>query len=292
MDSIGFIGFGVMGTPMAENLVRAGYRVLGYDVNPANPKSARGVEAISSPGEAAKAATRFITMLPDSPQVEEAMLGEAGLLSLLPPGSLVADMSTISPKTSRKISELAAKSGIGFLDAPVSGGRKGAEAAALSIMVGGGDGDFQAFLPIFQAMGKTIVHVGPSGSGQTVKLCNQAVVAINIQGICEAFSLARAEGLDLHTVRNALLGGSANSWMLENLAPRMLADDSSAGFRVQLQIKDLRLALETAFADGVPMPATSLAASMYLEVSAHGGAASGNQSMYQAYERLGNRKFS
>jgi 2-hydroxy-3-oxopropionate reductase len=292
MDSIGFIGFGVMGTPMAENLAQAGYRVFGYDVNPVNLKTAKGVNAVSSLGEAAKAAKRFITMLPDSPQVEEVMLGAAGLLGMLSPGSIVADMSTISPKTSKKISGLAAKSGIGFIDAPVSGGRKGAAAGTLSIMVGGKSEDFQAFLPIFQAMGKTIVHVGPSGSGQTVKLCNQAMVAINIQGVCEAFSLARAEGLDLHIVRNALLGGAANSWMLENLAPQMLAGDSSAGFRVQLQIKDLRLALETAFADNVPMPATSLAASMYLEVSAHDGAANGNQSMYQAYERLGNRKFS
>ncbi len=291
MPTVGFVGFGVMGVPMVENLLKAGFTVIGHDVKADNVKRVPGVEAAGSVAEVAKRCDRVVTMLPDSPQVMEVMLGEAGLIANLPRGAIVADMSTISPKVSRSLHAAAAKLGVGTLDAPVSGGRKGAAEGTLSIMAGGSQADFDAFLPIFQAMGKTILLTGPAGSGQTVKLCNQVMVAINIQAVCEAFSLAKAEGMDLAMVRKVLMGGAANSWMLENLAPQMLKGDASAGFRISLQLKDLRLALETAMQDNVPMPAASLATNMYLEAGAHGELDNGNQAMYRAYERLINRTF-
>lgn len=291
METIGFVGLGVMGKPMAENIHKAGYRVLGYDLLPENIAAVPGAEAASSLEEIAATARKIVVMLPDSPHVESVMTGKGGLLERLSAGAVVADMSTISPKVSQKIHALGREKGVGFLDAPVSGGRKGAIAGALSIMVGGDRADFDAFLPIFRTMGKTILLVGGSGAGQTMKLCNQSVVAVNIQAICEAFSLAMAEGLDLGLVRQVLQGGAAGSWMMENLAPQMIAGDASAGFRIHLQIKDLRLAMEAAFADGVPMPATALATNMYLEAMAHGEGDNGNQAMYRTYERLGNREF-
>lgn len=291
METIGFVGFGVMGKPMAANLVKAGFNVLGYDVVPDSVRAVPGVTPAASLRELAEKVDRVVTMLPDSPHVEAVVAGEGGLLQYLRPGSIIADMSTISPKVSQRLNRQAAEMSVGMLDAPVSGGVKGAIAGALSIMAGGTQADFDAFQRIFSCMGSTIVLVGPSGCGQTVKLCNQTIVAINIQAICEAFSLARAEGLDLETARSVLMGGAANSWMLENLAPQMIAGDPSAGFRISLQLKDLRLAQETAFQDGVAMPGLGLATAMYLEAAAHGEGGNGNQAMYRTFERLNNREF-
>lgn len=291
MEKVGFVGFGVMGKPMAANLVKAGYEVVGYDIAPENVAAVAGVKPAASLAELATGVNRVVTMLPDSPQVEEVVAGGRGILPHLAPGSIVADMSTISPKVAQRLNRLAAERDVMLLDAPVSGGMKGAAAGTLSIMVGGAPAAFESFRPVFSAMGRTIVLVGPAGSGQTIKLCNQTIVAINIQAICEAFSLARAEGLDLELARRVLMGGAANSWMLENLAPQMLAGDSSAGFRIALQLKDLRLAVETAFQDGVSMPALGLASSMYLEAAAHGESGNGNQALYRTFERLNNREF-
>lgn len=290
MKAVGFVGFGVMGKPMAANLLKAGYDVVGYDLDAANARAVPGVRVAASLAEVA-AANRVVLMLPDSPHVEAVMTGEGGLLEHLAEGSIVADMSTISPTTARRLAEAAAKKSVGMLDAPVSGGMKGAMAGTLSIMAGGERKHFDDFRAIFEAMGGTIVLVGPSGCGQTVKLCNQAIVAVNIMGICEAFSLARAEGLDLEVARRVLMGGAANSWMLENLAPQMIAGDATAGFRIALQLKDLRLALEAAFHDRVAMPGVAVAANMYLEAAAHGEADNGNQALYRGYERLNNREF-
>ncbi len=276
---------------MARNLLKAGYTVIAYDRVEKNIAEVEGATPAGSIAEVTKSATRIVTMLPDSPHVDEVLLGAGGIVEHAAPGTIVADMSTISPKVTRAIFARARDKNIGFLDAPVSGGKKGAIAGALSIMVGGEEQDFAAFLPIFEAMGTTIVHVGPSGAGQTVKLCNQAVVAVNIQGICEAFALAKAAGMDLNIVRQVLQGGAAGSWMLDNLAPQMIEGDASAGFRIGLQLKDLRLAIESAFDSDVPMPATHLATTMYLEARAHGEGDNGNQSMYRVYERLANRVF-
>jgi 2-hydroxy-3-oxopropionate reductase len=195
-------------------------------------------------------------------------------------------MSTISPQATRRFSAALARVGVDLLDAPVSGGPIGAKSAKLSIMVGGPERAFQRALPVLQSMGTTIVHVGESGAGQTTKLCNQLIVGMNLQAICEALALGRACGLDLEKLRQVLLGGAAGSWMLQNLAPLMIAKDDRAGFRIDLQLKDLRLVNEQAFALGVPLPGTALVTNLYMEARAHGEGANGNQALFRVYDRL------
>jgi 2-hydroxy-3-oxopropionate reductase len=291
MTSVGFIGLGIMGREMAAHLVRAGHDVRAYDTRPeAIEELARaGAVAAGSVGAAAEGADLVITMLPDTPQVEQVVLGTEGLLHHPPAGRLVVDMSTISPSATRRMSGELAKAGIAMLDAPVSGGPAGAKAAKLSIMVGGDAAAVARARPILEGMGTTIIHVGESGAGQTVKACNQLVCAMNLQAICEALALGRAAGLDLAKLRDVLLGGAAPSWMLQNLGPLMLAKDASAGFRIDLKLKDLRLAGELAFELGVPLPGTALATSLYLEARAHGEGANGNQALFRVYDRLSNQ---
>jgi 2-hydroxy-3-oxopropionate reductase len=199
-------------------------------------------------------------------------------------------MSTISASATRDMAARLAGRGIAMLDAPVSGGPAGAEGASLSIMVGGEAEAFARALPVLQAMGKTIVHVGESGAGQTVKMCNQLVCAINLMGVCEALALGREAGLDLGKLREVLMGGAAGSWMMQNLAPRMIARDPAAGFRIDLKLKDLRLVNEAAFEMGVPLPATALATQLYLEARAHGEGSNGNQALYRVYDRLSSQE--
>lgn len=285
---VGFVGIGVMGVHMARNLLRAGYRVRVYDVRAEAAYVLRGEGAVitESPRACADGAELVITMLPNSPHVEEAIFGTAGVSEGLREGAIIVDMSTISPTVTQRLAERLSGSGVALLDAPVSGGQKGAKEATLSIMVGGPEDAFQRALPVLQAMGKTITYLGSSGMGQTAKLCNQLVCAINIQGVCEAFALGRAAGLDLEQLRTVLLGGAASSWMLDVLGPQMLADDVSAGFRIDLHLKDLALVGEAAFEWGVPLPATTLASQMYLEARAHGEGENGNQAMFKVYDRL------
>jgi 2-hydroxy-3-oxopropionate reductase len=209
-----------------------------------------------------------------------------GLLSNPPAGRLVIDMSTISPLATRRLSAELAAAGVAMVDAPVSGGPTGAKAAKLSIMVGGTTEAFARAKPTLEVMGTTIVHVGESGAGQTVKACNQLVCAINLQAICEAVALGRAAGLDVEKVREVLLGGAASSWMLQNLGPQILTKDDRAGFRIDLHLKDLRLANELAFELGVPLPGTALATNLYLEARAHGEGGNGNQAMFRVYDRM------
>jgi 2-hydroxy-3-oxopropionate reductase len=173
-----------------------------------------------------------------------------------------------------------------MLDAPVSGGPAGAKAAKLAIMVGGAPDAFMRAKPILEVMGTTIIHVGESGAGQTVKACNQLICAMNIQAVCEGIALGRAAGLDVEKLREVLLGGAASSWMLQNLGPLILAKDDRAGFRIDLQLKDLRLANELAFELGVPLPGTALATNLYLEARAHGEGSNGNQAMFRVYDRM------
>jgi 2-hydroxy-3-oxopropionate reductase len=291
MTSIGFIGLGVMGREMARHLVRAGHEVRAYDMKTeAVEELAReGALAAASVAAAAEGAEIVITMLPDTPQVDEVVLGPGGLLQNPPSGRLLVDMSTIAPTATRRMASQLAQAGIAMLDAPVSGGPSGAKAAKLSIMVGGPDDAVARAKPILEAMGTTIIHVGESGAGQTVKACNQLICAMNLQAICEAFALGRAAGLDLEKLREVLLGGAASSWMLQNLGPLMLAKDASAGFRIDLKLKDLRLAGELAFELGVPLPGTALATSLYLEARAHGEGGNGNQALFRVYDRLSNQ---
>jgi 2-hydroxy-3-oxopropionate reductase len=291
MSTVGFIGLGVMGREMARHLVRAGHEVRAYDMKTeAVEELAReGALAAASVAAATDGAEVVITMLPDTPQVEEVVLGPGGLLQNPPAGRLLVDMSTIAPTATRRMAAQLAQAGIAMLDAPVSGGPTGAKAAKLSIMVGGSEDAVARARPVLEAMGTTIIHVGESGAGQTVKACNQLICAMNLQAICEAFALGRAAGLDLEKLREVLLGGAASSWMLQNLGPLMLAKDASAGFRIDLKLKDLRLAGELAFELGVPLPGTALATSLYLEARAHGEGGNGNQALFRVYDRLSNQ---
>jgi len=201
----------------------------------------------------------------------------------------MVDMSTISPVAVRRMhADLAAK-GVALLDAPVSGGPIGAKNATLSIMVGGEAEAFARAELFFRAMGTTVTHVGSPGAGQTVKLCNQLVCGINIQAVCEAIALGRASGVNLQQLRQVLLGGSAASWMLDKLGPAMIAGDASAGFRIDLMLKDLRLVGEHAQALAVPLPGTALVTSQYVEARAHGEGGSGNQALFRVYDRMSNQ---
>jgi 2-hydroxy-3-oxopropionate reductase len=291
MDTIGFVGLGVMGLPMARNLVKSGREVIVYDLNAdAVDRAVRdGAVAGSSVADVAGRASRLVTMLPDSPDVRAVILGPGGAVETLRPGSIVIDMSTIAPHAARDVAAELGRQGIAFFDAPVSGGAKGAVQGRLSIMVGGPEDLYPAVLPLLQAMGATITWMGPSGAGQTAKMCNQVIVAMNLQAICEALALARAQGIDLERLHKVLLGGAASSWLLENLAPLMLRKEPAAGFRIDLQVKDLKIAVDSAFRGNVPVPGTLLASSLYLEARAHGEGSLGNQAMYRVYDRMANQ---
>jgi 2-hydroxy-3-oxopropionate reductase len=286
--TVGFIGIGTMGRDMAINLAKAGHRVSAYDVRPqaAEALAPFGIRAASSIADASRGADAVITMLPDTPDVEAVVLGEGGLLAHPPEGRLVIDMSTIAPGAVRRMHGALAKAGIAFVDAPVSGGPVGAKNAALSIMAGGDAAAFAQAQRFFTAMGTTITHVGESGAGQTVKLCNQLICGINIQAICEALALGRAAGVDLQQLRKVLLGGSAASWMLDKLGPQMIEGDASAGFRIDLMLKDLRLVAQQAQENSVPLPATALVTTQYLDARAHGEGGNGNQALFRVYDRM------
>ncbi|ADH89049.1 2-hydroxy-3-oxopropionate reductase [Ancylobacter novellus DSM 506] len=289
--SVGFIGLGTMGREMARNLLEAGFAVRVFDVVPKaiDDLVALGAEAATGPADAARDADIAITMLPDTPQVEEIVLGPGGLLADPPRGRLVVDMSTISPVAVQRMAAELKRVGVDMIDAPVSGGPIGAKNATLSIMAGGEAQAFARAKPFFEAMGTTINHVGAPGAGQAVKLCNQLICGINIQAICEALALGRAFGVDLEQMRGVLLGGSAASWMLDKLGPAMIMGDASAGFRIDLMLKDLRLVQEQALALSVPLPATALVTSQYVEARAHGEGSNGNQALFRVYDRMANQ---
>lgn len=289
--SVGFIGLGTMGREMVRNLLKAGHQVTAFDIvgEAVAALAADGVRPAKSPADAAAGADIAITMLPDTPQVEDVIYGEAGLLASPPRGRLIVDMSTISPVTVRRMQADLQAAGIDFIDAPVSGGPMGAKNATLTIMAGGDAAAFAKAEPFFRGMGTTITHVGAPGAGQAVKLCNQLICGINLQGVCEAIALARASGVDLDQMRSVLMGGSAASWMLDKLGPAMIAGDASAGFRIDLMLKDLRLVQEQAQALSVPLPGTALVTSQYIEARAHGEGGNGNQALFKVYDRMTNR---
>lgn len=224
MSVVGFIGLGAMGLPMCRNLVRAGFEVRCYDVSAEQMARAIGAQPTQSIAECVAGADFAVTMLPNSPDVAAVATSPDGLLSSLPAGAIWVDMSTISPVVTKSLAETASNLGIGFLDAPVSGGVNGAEAGSLSIMVGGDAALIETARPVLAAVGATITHVGPNGAGQGTKACNQIVVACNIMAACEGLLLARQLGLDLDAMREVWAGGAAGSWMIDNLVPKMLAD--------------------------------------------------------------------
>jgi 2-hydroxy-3-oxopropionate reductase len=288
---IGFIGLGTMGLDMTRNLLKAGYDVQAFDVVPAAVSAAAsaGARPAASVAEAASGAELVVTMLPDTPDVQAVVMGDGGLRANPPAGRIVVDMSTIAPQAVRAMSAALKTDGIDLLDAPVSGGPQGAKSATLTIMAGGDAAAFARARPVLAAMGTTINHVGASGAGQTVKLCNQLIVGINLQAVCEAIALGRASGIDLSQMREVLLGGSAASWMLDRLGPTMIAGETGAGFRIDLMLKDLRLVQELAQALAVPLPGTALVTTQYMEAKAHGEGGNGNQALFKVYDRMCNQ---
>ncbi len=276
MDTVGFIGLGVMGRPMAKHILAKGFPVVAYNRSRAaiDELVAAGATAAASPGDVARQASVVITMVPDTPDVEQVLSGPDGVLDTLRPGSVVIDMSSISPVATRAFAAAVAAKGSAMLDAPVSGGEVGAINGTLSIMVGG-DGDALARVrPILACMGnpERIVHVGSeAGSGQVCKVCNQVAIGGALAGVSEAFALARKAGVDPARVREALLGGFAASRVLEVHGERMLKDNYVPGFRARLYQKDLRLATETAAANGVAIPATAVVSQLLNALMAAGG---------------------
>jgi 2-hydroxy-3-oxopropionate reductase len=256
---IGFIGLGIMGKPMARNLIKAGYSLVVYNRSPAavGELCKEGAQRAASSKQAAAQSDVLITMLPDSPDVELVYLGDQGVFAGAKTGMLLIDMSSISPIVARKLAADAQSAGIDMLDAPVSGGEAGAISATLSIMIGGKASAVERAMPIFQALGKNIVHVGDAGAGQVTKAANQMVVGTTIAIVSEALVLAAKAGVDPAKVRQALLGGFAQSKILEAHGQKMLDRNFKPGFRIRLHEKDMKIALSTGSEYGVPLMVTS-----------------------------------
>ena len=272
-ERVGFIGLGIMGRPMSRHLLGAGFplTVHSRSPDPVDELVAEGAARAGSPQEVARVSDVVVTMLPDTPDVEQVLFGEAGVADGVAPGSLVIDMSTIDPAASRRFAETFGLQGVEMLDAPVSGGEKGAMEATLSIMVGGSDEAFARAMPVFDVMGAGVVHVGPSGAGQICKACNQLVVAATIEAVAEALVLAERAGVDPAKVRAALLGGFAGSKILEVHGQRMLERAFDAGFRARLHRKDARIVLEAAREAGSPVPAFEVVAAQLDRLVESGG---------------------
>src|SRR5437660_2175875 len=258
--TIGFIGLGIMGKPMARNLMKAGYKLVVYNRSraPMDELAADGATEANSPQVAAEQSDVVITMLPDSPQVQEVMTGENGVLAGAKAGTLVIDMSTISPVVTQEMARTAQEHGVRMLDAPVSGGDVGAQQGTLSIMVGGSAEDFEQARPIFAVLGKTIVHVGGTGAGQVVKACNQIVVALTIEAVSEALVLGSKAGVDPAVIIKVLSGGLAANRVMEVRGPNFLQHNFQPGFKIALHHKDLGIALSAGREYGVALPVTAI----------------------------------
>ncbi|WP_296804879.1 2-hydroxy-3-oxopropionate reductase [Thiocapsa sp.] len=261
-ETVGFIGLGIMGRPMALNLLEAGHDLVVHARRPESmaPLAEAGARTAASPAEVAREAAIVFTMVSDTPDVEEVILGPEGVIQGVRPDAVVVDMSTISPSSTRMMAEQLRAAGAAMLDAPVSGGEAGAKAGTLSIMVGGEPADFARVQPLFEAMGGNIVHVGPSGAGQVCKSCNQIVVGATIAGVSEAVLLAQASGVDPLKVREALLGGFAGSRILEVHGLRMIKGDYTPGFKSRLHQKDMRIVLESAQELGISLTTAAMVA--------------------------------
>ena len=287
--NIGFIGLGIMGAPMAGHLLKAGHQLFVYTRGkvPEEIASSSATKCVSAKGVAERADI-IITMVPDTPDVAEALFGEAGVAKGLSAGKIVVDMSSISPVETKQFAQKIEALGCDYLDAPVSGGDVGARNAALSIMVGGKADVFERVMPVFALMGKNITLVGGSGDGQTCKVANQIVVALTINAVAEGLLFAAKAGADPAKVRQALMGGLATSRILDILGDRMINRRFDPGFRIALHQKDLNLALGAAKQLGLALPATSHAQQLFSACVSHGGAAWDHSGMVRALERLSN----
>jgi 2-hydroxy-3-oxopropionate reductase len=288
VTKIGFIGLGIMGSPMASNLLAAGFEVIGFDLVPealGRLEATGGTVAVSA-GQAAAEADVVITMLPNHPHVEAAALGEGGVLDSAKPGALYIDMSSIRPATARRLAGVGAERGIRVLDAPVSGGEKGAIDGVLSIMVGGAPEDFAAAAPVFAPLGKTVVHVGPAGAGQTVKAANQLVVGGTYALVAEAVVLLEASGLDASVGLDVLAGGLAGSRILELKRKSMVAREFQPGFRIDLHHKDMGIILDAARDAEVALPVGNLVAALISAARAQGYGSLDHSALLKVAENL------
>jgi len=284
--TVGFIGIGVMGRSMAGHLLDAGYSVHVYNRTQSKAQDLvdRGAQWQPSPGKVAAAADVIITIVGFPADVESVYLGEDGVLAQARSGSLAIDMTTSCPNLASRIAQEAAAKGIEVLDAPVSGGDIGAREARLSIMVGGSVSGFERALPLFEIMGKNIVHQGPAGSGQHTKMCNQIAIASGMMAISEAMAYAKKSGLQPETVLKSIESGAAGSWSLTNLAPRVLKGDYAPGFFVKHFIKDMKIAIESAQAMGLDLPGLQLAKKLYDQLASNGCEDDGTQALFKLYE--------
>lgn len=288
---VGFVGLGIMGAPMAANLLKAGFEVTVWNRTPARaePLVAAGARNADSPAAVAAASEVTVSCVTNSPDVEQVALGPQGVVEGAAPGHVYIDCSTISPEVSRTVAARLAEREVAMLDAPVSGGDVGAKAGTLAIMVGGDAAVFERCLPVLQAMGKTTVHVGPAGSGQVVKLCNQIAGGLHLMAMAEAIALARGAGVDPAKMLEVVSAGAAGSWMLSNLAPRAIRGDFAPGFMVDLMQKDLGLVLDEAEARNLPLPGTALVQQVLRILQAQGRGADGTQAIVDAVGRLGSQ---
>jgi 2-hydroxy-3-oxopropionate reductase len=289
MSKIGFIGLGIMGNPMAGHLIKAGHEVYLYTHGsvPAELVDAGG-KACASSKEVAQNADVIITMVPDTPHVASALFDNDGVAAGLTPGKVVVDMSSISPVETKAFAERIKALGCEYVDAPVSGGEVGAKAASLTIMAGGSEAAFDRVKPLFELMGKNITLVGENGAGQTCKVANQIIVALNIEAVGEALLFASKMGADPAKVRQALMGGFAASRILEVHGERMVKRTFDPGFRIELHQKDLNLALSSARAVGVSLPNTATAQELFNSCAAHGGKGWDHSAMVRALEKMAN----
>jgi 3-hydroxyisobutyrate dehydrogenase len=288
MTKVGFIGLGLIGSPMCSNLVKAGHEVTVWNRTPGRivPLVKTGAAASTSAREVAERSVVTFTAVSDSPDVEEVILGENGVIEGAAPDSVVVDISTISPSVTRNIAQRLAAKGVHMLDAPVSGGVGGAETGTLSIMAGGDRAIFDRCLPLFQTMGKQITYCGANGMGQVTKLANQIAGLGTMAAMCEALVFAASNGGDLEAVLGALDGGAASSWMVKNLGPAVLRGDFDPGFMVKLALKDLRLVLESAAEAEMPLFTTSLVAQVFRSAQRAGLGDSGIQAYAKVLESL------
>ncbi len=292
MKRIGFIGLGLMGSGMSMNLLKAGFPLTVWNRTKSKmkPLTDAGASGAGSPREVAEASDVVICIVTDSPDVEEVLLGPEGAIHGAKPGAIVIDMSTISPSVTRRIAEELGEKGVKMLDAPVSGGAIGARDGTLSIMVGGDEDVFEECLPIFEAMGRTVTHVGGNGMGQTVKLVNQILVGTTMLGVAEALMFAKKSGVDLEKCHAAVSGGAAGSWQLTNNGARLLKGDHEPGFKVKDYLKDLRLIMEAAADANMPLVGTSVVHQMFRSLEAEGLTQKGTQAVILAVEKLAGEK--
>lgn len=287
-ESVGFIGLGIMGRGMASNLIGRGADLMVWNRTRSKikPLEEAGAKAASSPADLASRCSIIFVCVSDTPDVVAVVEGPDGIFEGARKGTLIVDMSTISPSVSTDLAEKAAQRGLHMLDAPISGGSEGAEKGTLSIMIGGEEDQVARAMPYFEAMGRSITHVGGHGAGQSVKLVNQILVVVNMLAVSEALTFAEASGLDLHKTLAAVSEGAAGSWMLRNRGPQCIDDDWRPGFTIDLQQKDLRLVLGAADEIGVPLVATSTCFHLYRTLQRRGLGSEGNHALIKALERL------